>query len=68
MIDPVRAKRREVSEPPKLRVKTYAEKLYEEGDLLELELRKSTRTKMFKIFNDHVLFPELYRSKHLMPI
>jgi hypothetical protein len=61
-------KRRQGTEPPKVRVKTYAEKLFEEGDLLQLEMRKSNDTKLFKIFNDHVLFPELYKDKNLMPI
>jgi len=57
-----------VSEPPKLRQKTYAEKLFEDGDLLHLEQRKSAGRKQFKIFSDKVLFPELYRNKNLMPI
>jgi len=30
-------RRREVSEPPKVRVKTYAEKIYDEGDIIQLE-------------------------------
>ena len=60
-------KRREVSEPPKL-VKTYAEKLYDEGDLIVLEQRKTSGTKHFKIFNDKVLFPEMYKKQELMPI
>lgn len=62
-----RPKRKQESEPPKLRVKSYAEKLYAEGDLLQLEVRKSDKTKMFKIFNDNVLFPEIYNERHLMP-
>ena len=60
--------RREYSEPPKLRQRTYAEKLYDEADLMHLEQRKTAGRKQFKIFHDKVLFPELYKDKHLMPI
>ena len=62
------SKRRQVVENTKTQVNQYAQKLYDEADLLQLEVRKSNDTKMFKIFNDNVLFPELYRDKHLMPI
>jgi hypothetical protein len=31
-------------------------------------VRKSDETKLFKIFNDNVLFPELYKDKHLIPV
>jgi hypothetical protein len=61
-------KRREVSQPPKFASSAYAQKLFDEADLIVLEERKTSDVKSFKIFNDKQIFPDMYRKTELMPI